>query len=786
MPNYTINTVTTLEAPGDVVSAGTLPSSNSLIITPDAGYVLDAAGFSAPAPLPTGVASVSFANSTTAFAVGNVVNVTVNYTSSLTMPTADLNLSINICENGGVNTGPSGPSGSSVPTTIKFNVFMTQWTATGGTTTITPITTQVNGVNVCEATLDGTLTIAPSPITISPAPTGTYAAQIDRKFHFISITADPSIQTPHIVAQGTYRNCHTSEDSTYNISAINHGSNVCPNMDPTGLICDISDNAPNNFAGIIHQFNSAYNSGAPSIPDNFNGYIESVEYNAAGYPVGFSWTITYIPYTQAQLDAITYQYAAGVNSITTLGVVYDDRFHHSNIATHNISTNMGFSYLFANTKWLKNLVDSAAPTTGSSGGWDVLLNQAGETRTISVDGDPGAVFSATFVDASNNSILASAISNVTIPTSGSYIFNQTFPATSSTTTYTLVISAGTDTQLSSMFLGRSPSSTFVYNQVFTPPGSGPLVRITSNSASSFGFSSITPVTMSSTFAPNYRFGPTNNTVPFTMAITKSGGGNLSLTKQPVWPNDYTNSDPASNGGTSIDLSEIAATGSGTATITLSGNATRTLIGTAAVDMALQLDNFINVAGSNIPVSGIALSSFPSATGQFFVGTSEVVISATLTPTNPTNPALTWSISGSGFTVTPSSDTQSAVVSSATTSGTRTVTCTAADGSGVATSFDVTAVQESLATNDDEVTAYKGVTTSLPITDNDITQGGGCTIVIVSAPSHGTTNISGQEITYAAEAGVNLEQVTFTYKLTKSGFTDSNTSTVIVTLLNQEN
>tara|TARA_R100001440_G_scaffold22851_2_gene37279 strand:- start:4545 stop:6932 length:2388 start_codon:yes stop_codon:yes gene_type:complete len=795
MPNYTINTVTTLEEPGDVVSGGTLPASNVLVITPDPGYVLDAAGFSAPAPLPTGVSNVTFANSTTAFAVGNVVNVTVTYASNLTMPAADLNLNINICENGGVNTGPTNPVGSNVNTTIKFLLHRFAIpTHSGGTCTMTPVTTQVNGVTVCDVTV-ATLTetgYAPSLGFI----TGTYPQIYTDKFDFITVTADPSIQTPHTVVQGTYRMVDPSEDPNVAIlpQAWQSSNNHCVNLDPTGLICDISDN------GMLTGVNPLYTGillgnspNAPTIPDNFNGYIESVTYNSAGNPVGFDWKITYIPYTQAQLDNITYQYVAGINVFPGTYVAPTqnsagsgskaDQHHSSVIARHQVFADPGYQYHFTNNYFVKNLVDSAAPTTGSNGGWDVLLNQAGETRTITVDADIGAVFSATFVDASNNSILASPITNVTVGPSGFYSWNQTFPATNSTTTYTLVISAGTNTTLSSMFLSRSPSSTFVYNQVFTTPGSGPLVRVTSNSASSFGFSSITPVTLSSTFVPNYRFGPTNNTVPFTMAITKSGGGNLSLTRQPIWPNDYTNSDPASNGGTVVDLTNLTATGSGTSTITLAGNATRTLIGTAAVDMALQLDNFINVAGSNIPVSGITLQYDVIASGQFNVGSS-IQILANVTPSNPTNPLLTWTVSGTGFTVTPSADTHKATVSSATTAGTRTVTCTAQDGSGVSATIDVTALAQNLITVDDEVTAYKGVATTLPIVNNDTTIGGGCTIVIVQAPSHGVTSIQGESITYTSEAGVNLDSVSFTYKLTKSGFADSNTSTVTITFLEQ--
>jgi hypothetical protein len=198
-------------------------------------------------------------------------------------------------------------------------------------------------------------------------------------------------------------------------------------------------------------------------------------------------------------------------------------------------------------------------------------------------------------------------------------------------------------------------------------------------------------------------------------------------------------------------------------------------------MALALDNFINSGGSSINVTNISLNTSPVATGQFNTGSNGITVNAVVTPENPTNPALTWAVSGSGFVITPASDTQSAVVTSASTAGTRTVTATTAGGGSAAGSMTVSAVTPTLETVADTISVYAGRATSLNITGNDITLGGGCTVVVESDVSVGTLAVSGQSVVFTAP-DVQTQQITFTYKLTKSGFVTSNISTVTLFII----
>ena len=723
MPYYTIGTSVTQEATGDSVGGGTIPSTAVFTITPDAGYVLDAGGFSASTPLPTGISSVAFANSTTAFALGNVVNVTATYANSLAMASADISLSIGICESNGVQVFVS------VPVVVKFKVETHETTHFGGTHT-TSLPTSIYHSSTKTTTSTTSTTNVSSEKTLFGI-TGSYGSVRTTRVDTITTTIDPA-SGPQTVVQGTMRVCHTSEDpKACIVHAISSAPN-CLSYDPTGYICDITPELYSQFA---------------SLPNNFNGYIETLYYNSAGFVNKFDWRIDFEGYTQAQLDATNYTSADMLaSSVVNYGLTNNNQW----VTQFNIN----------------KFEDSATTTTAN--GWDILVNPLGETRTLAVTGDPGATFSITFVNASGATILASPITNVVMPSNGRYSWTQVFPASGTTTTYTLVVAAGANTTLSSLFTSRSPSATFVYNQVSGTPS----ITLSGSSSSSFATSTTSTFTG---FAPNFRFGPTNNSFPVSMTITKVGGGNLSITRQPQWPGDWSNSDPATNGGTQLGLSALAVTGSGTSTLTLAGTASRSLMGSSNVNMALALNNFIDVSGGNTPVASITLNTNPIASSSFNL-TNGITVNAVVTPENPTNPALTWAVSGSGFTVTPSSDTKSAVVNSASTTGTRTVTCTAADGSGVNGTINVVATAQALEANNDVISVSAGRTTGIDITANDITHGGGCTVVIVQQPSVGTLAVTGQTVALTI-GDVQSQNVTFTYKLTKTGFTESNTAEV---------
>ena len=754
MPNYTITTTTTQEATGDSVNASTIPANTTLVITPDTGFVLDAADFSASTPLATGIASVVFTNSTTASALGNVVNVLVTYSSNLTMAQADIILNIGICGDATLYV--------SVPVSFAWALVRRNHDFTGGSSTLVLNNdTLVTNVQTSGSPTTTSTTAASSVINAFTI-AGSYPQTISFYYDTITTTYDPAVGGTKLLASGTYTACHASENPNISITSLSNGmplgAQQCTNgLDPTGYVCSLD---PEDF------FTTNF---LQNLPSELTGYIDTLYYNSLGFVNAFDWRIEMSGgFTQAELDSQSYTPATthsnGFTNITgLLGNTIIQPFLDSN---GTISSTFN----------LNKFEDSA--TTLTTDGWDIPLNPAGDNRTLTFRGDPGALYSITFVDASGNNILsggAPPLSGVVlpIPSNGFGVWTQFFPASASATTYTLVVTPSTNTSLSTLFTSRSPANTFIYTQ-----SGPPTININTNSASSFSTSSST-VVASTGFSPFYRFNSTNNTFAYSMTITKVGGGNISITRQPSWPSDWSNSDPTTNGGTQISLNALSLSGSGTNTLTLSGTASRTIVGTSNATMTLALDNFINMSGSTVAMTGIALNTNPIASQTFDTGSS-MTVNAVVTPENPSNPSLTWAISGSGFTLTPSTDTQSAVVTSNTT-GTRTITCTSVSDSGVSDTIDVVCQAIILSTVEDEVSVYKSTTTQLNITRNDNTQGGSCNVVIMSQPTTGTLSVNGQTVTYAVDAP-NLNSTSFTYKLTKTGFADSNTSTVFITLL----
>tara|TARA_R100000951_G_scaffold96537_1_gene85840 strand:+ start:8629 stop:10221 length:1593 start_codon:yes stop_codon:yes gene_type:complete len=82
----------------------------------------------------------------------------------------------------------------------------------------------------------------------------------------------------------------------------------------------------------------------------------------------------------------------------------------------------------------------------------------GETREIKVYGDEGAVFTFDVKNASNTSIRGGA-SNVTIPSTGVYLEDIVFPATTATTTYSVIL-----TEVNNSFLTMSSPQTVSLSQ----------------------------------------------------------------------------------------------------------------------------------------------------------------------------------------------------------------------------------------------------------------------------------------------------------------------------------
>ena len=66
-----------------------------LIITPDVGYVVQAADFTKQSP-PTGIGTITLADSTTAYALDNTVTVTCDFDNAYNPGNSDVTLTIDI------------------------------------------------------------------------------------------------------------------------------------------------------------------------------------------------------------------------------------------------------------------------------------------------------------------------------------------------------------------------------------------------------------------------------------------------------------------------------------------------------------------------------------------------------------------------------------------------------------------------------------------------------------------------------------------------------------------
>jgi hypothetical protein len=83
--------------------------------------------------------------------------------------------------------------------------------------------------------------------------------------------------------------------------------------------------------------------------------------------------------------------------------------------------------------------------------------------------------------------------------------------------------------------------------------------------------------------------------PIFIPARKVDGSNVSIHRQPVFSTDFSNNDSAYNGGSDFDISDLTATGSGTATLNITGGFYATEAGTLPVSTVCTLSGFINTA-----------------------------------------------------------------------------------------------------------------------------------------------------------------------------------------------
>jgi biopolymer transport protein ExbD len=231
--------------------------------------------------------------------------------------------------------------------------------------------------------------------------------------------------------------------------------------------------------------------------------------------------------------------------------------------------------------------DETAEITAYNVNTDNIVEQ-GETRSYTVYGGPGAVFSVTVVDSGSTTI--DSISNITMPSTGSYTYNITFPSISSggSETYTITITG----DLSSNF--------------DTASGQNSAINITQLSTVDLTLSITTTdsnITVSSAQATNLpafetAFG-TNDTI--SLSFTLTGSSNIYLRDLPIDEDDFTNQ---LNSNLSYEVTSVSVTGNNTTSVTVVVNANIYETTNVSLSSVLDIDGYINAT----PVAnGVSLS-----------------------------------------------------------------------------------------------------------------------------------------------------------------------------------
>ena len=216
------------------------------------------------------------------------------------------------------------------------------------------------------------------------------------------------------------------------------------------------------------------------------------------------------------------------------------------------------------------------------------IGEQGETRSYTVYGGPGAVFSVTVVDSGGTTI--DSISNVTMPSNGSYTYNIAFPSISSggSETYTITITG----DLSSDF--------------DTTSGQDSAIDITQLSTVNLTLSITTTdsnITVSSAQATNLpafetAFG-TYDTI--SLSFTLTGSSNIYLQDLPIDEDDFTNQ---LNSDLSYEVTSVSVTGNNTTSVTVLVNANIYETTDVSLSSVLDIDDYINA----VPVAnGVSLS-----------------------------------------------------------------------------------------------------------------------------------------------------------------------------------
>jgi hypothetical protein len=275
------------------------------------------------------------------------------------------------------------------------------------------------------------------------------------------------------------------------------------------------------------------------------------------------------------------------------------------------------------------------------------LDTKGGTRTLCIGGTLGASYVITVTDGSDSdtydfttATFTSASTTLTgvIDSTGTFCKEIVFPANNSGSTYTITVAGGSSPATNTTQGGTGNNNPFTHTISQSTPVS--LVVTATGSGFSYAYSN-----NSISVSPGGYYLDTNgdpyNELAFNTNITKNGGGNIFLRRQPVFSNstaydtvggnDFTNTIASSNNSMSFNIGNLTATGSGTSTVNVSGSLYVTTGGTASVSSVLNAANFIN----NAPITQAITSQVSIA--------NNTATTISLNATDLDNDPLTYSV-----------------------------------------------------------------------------------------------------------------------------------------------
>ena len=235
------------------------------------------------------------------------------------------------------------------------------------------------------------------------------------------------------------------------------------------------------------------------------------------------------------------------------------------------------------------------------------IDSKGGRRAINITGNSGATFSLTITRTSNSNTYnfttntftsSSTVLTGTIPASGSVGAFVIIPVNSSGDTYNFSCVGTGSTTTSAGSTSDNTAFTASISQ-----GTPISLVVNSTQENNPAFFSIASANNNCSLTSGGVYTTENGDPQYpkalSIAISRVGGGNVKIRKQPEFIDlngnavDFTNIDSGSNGGTEWSISDLAATGDGTSTVTVAGSFYALEAGTSSVTSAFNINNVVN-------------------------------------------------------------------------------------------------------------------------------------------------------------------------------------------------